>query len=317
MKYLLFSILFISIVPIFGQDYKHIDEAAQKIVHWRFQGVNSLARKLDKHAETDEEKARIIFSWITDHVKYHVKGLEKPRIAIRSTKKTLWRRKAVCSGYASLYRDLANKMGLDCELVSGYARNSYRKIGFLSHGENHAWNRVKIDSSWVLMDPTWGAGFVNFNTNRFNKTFQEHYYRADPTPFQMDHQEKDFALDWSKEAFRRAPHPGKGLYNRDFVEAFPSDGIITANQGEKMRFTLTFEEKPQSRMIRAFFLPIDTTMNKEDLPRPQSLSPKIEGNAIHLDLKIPKEGKYHILFFEKDTYQIGYRLHSINPYAGM
>ncbi|RSX53271.1 transglutaminase [Bifidobacterium goeldii] len=54
--------------------------------------------------------------------------------------------KGVCMSYAYGYQALAKAAGLDTRVVSGYVSNA--KSG-------HAWNYVKIDGQWLLIDATW------------------------------------------------------------------------------------------------------------------------------------------------------------------
>ncbi|MDR2939284.1 MAG: hypothetical protein LBV08_03075 [Clostridiales bacterium] len=49
---------------------------------------------------------------------------------------------AVCDGFAESFRILATMAGLECETILGFA------------GEPHAWNRVKIDGEYYLLDVT-------------------------------------------------------------------------------------------------------------------------------------------------------------------
>ncbi|MCR5100356.1 MAG: InlB B-repeat-containing protein [Butyrivibrio sp.] len=48
----------------------------------------------------------------------------------------------VCAAYAKLYKILANYCDLECEYVTG------------DFTESHAWNYVKLDGKWYLIDPT-------------------------------------------------------------------------------------------------------------------------------------------------------------------
>ena len=64
---------------------------------------------------------------------------------------------AVCSGYANLYQALGEKMGLKSAVVIGYAKGLGYLVGNASDA-NHAWNAVRINNSWYLIDATWGAG---------------------------------------------------------------------------------------------------------------------------------------------------------------
>lgn len=57
--------------------------------------------------------------------------------------------KAVCDGYASLYKYILNKMGIECAIVDGMADNG---MSF----DYHAWNLVKLSGDWYEVDPCWG-----------------------------------------------------------------------------------------------------------------------------------------------------------------
>ncbi len=51
-------------------------------------------------------------------------------------------KKAVCQGYALAYKDLLDRLGIDCIVVA-------------SEEMNHAWNMIKLDTSWYHVDITW------------------------------------------------------------------------------------------------------------------------------------------------------------------
>jgi len=56
--------------------------------------------------------------------------------------------KAVCSGYAQAYSLLANAVGLEVYYVEGLVDYNGEEI-------LHAWNRVKIEDQWLVVDTTW------------------------------------------------------------------------------------------------------------------------------------------------------------------
>ena len=71
------------------------------------------------------------------------------------------RRKGVCEGYARLLVALGDAAGVEIAYVTGHARNSrWRPVFDASgepdlEGERHAWNAVKLDEGWYLVDATW------------------------------------------------------------------------------------------------------------------------------------------------------------------
>nr|WP_274608267.1 transglutaminase-like domain-containing protein [Bifidobacterium saguinibicoloris] len=54
--------------------------------------------------------------------------------------------KGVCMSYAYAYQALAKAVGLDTRVVTGSVSGTKA---------SHAWNYVKIDGTWLLIDPTW------------------------------------------------------------------------------------------------------------------------------------------------------------------
>lgn len=52
--------------------------------------------------------------------------------------------KCVCAGYAAAFKLLAEEAGLECIVVTG----------FLDGSLSHAWNKVKIDDEWQIVDST-------------------------------------------------------------------------------------------------------------------------------------------------------------------
>lgn len=58
---------------------------------------------------------------------------------------------AVCNGYAQAFKAIADAVGLPTVTVTGEAWS-----GVTSGG--HAWNRVLVDGSWLVVDVTWDDG---------------------------------------------------------------------------------------------------------------------------------------------------------------
>jgi len=76
------------------------------------------------------------------------------------------RRAGVCEGYARLMTALGKAAGVDVTYVTGYIRDSERRLAVSDdpwdpsqrealEGVGHAWNAVKLDDGWHLIDATW------------------------------------------------------------------------------------------------------------------------------------------------------------------
>ena len=63
----------------------------------------------------------------------------------------LSRRKGVCYGYANLFTALAGEAGLDAHTVTGIIKSAHPEAGL----DAHAWNAVRIDGQWLLLDTAW------------------------------------------------------------------------------------------------------------------------------------------------------------------
>jgi len=62
---------------------------------------------------------------------------------------------AVCDGFSGAFTFLAQKLGFECMMVSGYS--SYQSTGLIEH----AWNVVKVRNRFYHMDVTWDTNLYN------------------------------------------------------------------------------------------------------------------------------------------------------------
>ncbi len=106
---------------------------------------------IQPYKENEKMKARVIFAWIAYNIKYdqyeaNYSYEARNNIGNASPLKTFKRRSGVCRDFASLYKYMANMAGLECTIISGMVKEG-----------PHAWNAVRIDEKWELLDVTWAA----------------------------------------------------------------------------------------------------------------------------------------------------------------
>jgi transglutaminase-like putative cysteine protease len=171
-------------------DFKAIDEHALTVPKDVEASISKLAKYLVKPATNDLEKTRAIFRWITDRIEYDAQALFS-RMAGGppsdcSVETVMRTRKTVCEGYANLFNRLCREVGLQSVKISG-ASKGFGYVPGQPLKTDHAWNAVKIDGKWFLLDATWGAGHLDSKTRQTVKKFNEYYFLTPPEGLILDH----------------------------------------------------------------------------------------------------------------------------------
>jgi len=155
------------------------------------QSVQALAAYLAQAGPDDLTRARALYRWIAGNIDYDVNAFRSGSHGDQSADGVLRSRSSVCEGYARLSEAVGAAMGLQVQVVSGWSKGYGYTTGQRFDGPtNHAWNAVRIDGRWRLMDPTWGAGYLD-QQMRFVRRFQEHYFLTAPDAFVFDHLPQD------------------------------------------------------------------------------------------------------------------------------
>jgi Transglutaminase-like superfamily/GYF domain 2 len=142
----------------------------------------TLAKYLSEPARNDRDRVRAVYRWMTDRIAYDADAFFAKRRSAETSDDILKRRKCVCAGYAQMFDDLCKRMGVQTAIVGGYARGieDDKEVG-----DNHAWNAVKLDGKWYLVDVTWGAGCIE--GKRFSKCFNDVYFLTPPEQMIFTH----------------------------------------------------------------------------------------------------------------------------------
>ena len=176
--YLLLSLLLS--VSTFGQnqtEYSVIDSQISKIPNSLTYSTTEIAKYINSNFSTDNDKIRAIFYWTAANISYDMNNrfVSNSRETLENKIKNILKtRKGVCSDYTEIFKDLATKVGIKTVIVSGYTKQG-GEIDTISH----AWCASRINNSWYLFDPTWGAGFVN--NGRFTKKIDNLYFKVNPS----------------------------------------------------------------------------------------------------------------------------------------
>lgn len=233
--------------------YAHLDKYARETPEKYSRNNAELADYLKRPAKNDLEKARLIYSWIATHIHYDDEGFNTGQYSEESADSVLIRRKAVCEGFSSLFQELGHLMNLEVEKISGFAKGYGYKPGDKFSDTDHAWNAVKIDGTWKLIDVTWGSSNSETTDKGLLKStmrFDPYWFCVPPEAFIFSHlpEDKDWQLTdntitlreyenllFINDSFFKLGFDSKQIFekaisgtNREFVETFPFEYPINA-----------------------------------------------------------------------------------------
>ncbi|MGL5033217.1 MAG: transglutaminase domain-containing protein, partial [Microcystaceae cyanobacterium] len=261
--------------------------------------VQELALKLTAHAPTEAAKARIIYSWITQHIAYDVQMALTKNIDDLSPEGVLQRQQTICSGYANLYQAIAQAMGLEVVIIDGYSRSSAGLVGD-DPEVNHAWNAVKINGNWYLLDATWGAGVVE--NQQFQQKFNPYYFATAPQQFVVNHFPRESKWQLFSPAYTRAQFDQLADTSPRFFQdqlqlvshpqrSFQSNGNLAV-----------LLEAPGSTLIAAQL----KTNSGTELEKNYTLVQK-KGSSVTVNVAFPAPGDYTLIIFSKQPGEETYR----------
>lgn len=168
-------------------DYRAVDEHALNAPVSVTKSFKTLARWLTEPFQSDEEKTRALFRWITQNISYDVDAYFSGRYMSGRAEDALKNKRGVCEGYSGLFEQLARAAGITVVKISGFAKGyGYAAGGAVGSVPNHAWNAVKVNGDWKLLDCTWGAGYIG-DDRKFHREFNPHYFFTPPAEFVFDH----------------------------------------------------------------------------------------------------------------------------------
>ena len=143
--------------------------------------IASVGRALQERFPSETDRARAVHDYIATRVAYDVVSLQPGKRAPQDADTVFRTRLGVCAGYANLFVALARAAGLEAVYLVGKSRD---EEGGLS-GSGHAWNAVRLDGAWHLVDVTWDAG--GLGEKGFEADFDTAYLFTPPEIFRVTH----------------------------------------------------------------------------------------------------------------------------------
>lgn len=186
-------------------NFQKADAIAERFKGEELFNLPVLALRLTAQLHTEAERFRAIYYWVTHNIsgdyalltnneQTRRKLLNNPSALHQWNKKhrkdiftTLRQeKKTLCTGYAYLVKELANLVGLECEMVHGYGKMNTLKFNSTDI-PNHTWNVIKLDNTWYVCDATWSSGIINMETYRFEFKYDDAFFLMEPAEFAKTH----------------------------------------------------------------------------------------------------------------------------------
>lgn len=238
-------LLCLVILPLFchGQnnprfcDYSTADSIALNIPKKKYKSYTELAIPLTENLHTEHEKFRAIFRWITNNINYSYSN------KTNDPDKVIQKGIAVCSGYASLLKAMCNSVGIECEIITGYTKTTVSDINKPLSKTDHAWNSVKLNDQWYLVDVTWAWGYKN-QKNKFVKAYDNTYFLSDEDFFNKKHFPEDKKWSLTEKKLKKSKFKEAPLFHENYTETrlnllTPKKGTIIIKQKESLDIEFT------------------------------------------------------------------------------
>lgn len=193
--------------------------------------IAELARQLAAGQTSDKAKALALYDWVAQNIRYDITAYQSGDLPNPSPQLVLASRSAVCEGYARLFVAMAQAVGLEAEMVVGYSKGFSPEEAEAE--PDHAWNAVKLDGEWVLLDPTWGSGHIDAS-KRFVAEFSRDWFATPPREFAATHLPTDprwqlLSNPLSKEQFLAQPSLSRNYFAYELQLRSHPDGRLESD----------------------------------------------------------------------------------------
>jgi hypothetical protein len=231
--------------------------------------ISELTNTLTSRYADSIYKLRAIFIWIADNIEYDYKmynsgsdewkhfecygtkvscGQARIEWENKLLQHVLDKKKAVCSGYAGLFKTMCTIAGFQNEMVDGYVKKTPFQIGLVLN-VSHTWNVVKLAGVNYYFDVTWAAGGCKQDEEsgkllNFTKHYQDYYWQTAKHKFIRNHFPKDekwiAETGFTKQQFFDAPFFYPNELTKNIESNAPDSGVIKSRIGDTLHFSFKF-----------------------------------------------------------------------------
>jgi hypothetical protein len=256
--------------------------------------IRQTAEYINRNSKNNFERVKKAHDVVALTIRYDAASFFSGRTPSQSYEDVLKSRLAVCEGYSNVFKRLCDELRIECEIVRGFGRgvgvSPFRNDTPAS--SNHAWNLIKIENAWYLVDCTWDSGHLN--GRNFQAEYSTDYLFLKPEYFIYTHfpgnpQQQLISSPLSADAFSKLP-----LFKPKFFDSLSGlnpavQKINTVNGALEFKFTLN-----------AGFEVSFNVYDAADGKKYDNCSfTQKEGNVYKTYLSFPNPGNYTVMCFWK------------------
>jgi transglutaminase/protease-like cytokinesis protein 3 len=156
------------------QEYQTIHPVIASLTPEVESSIKSVAQYIAKNESDPYLQIKAIHDYVVSRVTYDLDVLKTGRRPSQDARTVFKTHKAVCEGYANLFLELGQEVGLDVAYIRGKVRQdlapldlipeAFRLINPTYDWTLHAWNAVKVGGYWQLVDTTWDDSRSDWST---------------------------------------------------------------------------------------------------------------------------------------------------------
>ncbi len=170
--------------------YKVVDEYVQSLGPLDTLNMGTISYVVTKKFNDPSEKVRAIFDWVANNISLDCKAVRNGSNEKMTSDEVLKTRKANSNGYAALFQDMCSVVKIRCLTVDGYIKRTVEDLNDKPDELNHTWAVVQLGQSpetWYYVDPAMGSGYTDEKITVFTKAFNDHYFFANKSIFNLQH----------------------------------------------------------------------------------------------------------------------------------
>ena len=288
--------------------FKTVDEYVQSLGSLDTLNMGTISYILTKKFPESTDKVRAIFYWIANNISIDLKMAKKGSNEKMASEDVLKTRKANANGYAALFQDMCSVAKIRCLTVDGYIKKTVEDINNVPDEFNHTWAVIQLGQSpesWYYVDPEWGSGYIDDKATVFIKKFDDNYFFASRTLFNLQHFPDNMAWQLggtgskSAKEFFAQPIVKKDASQFGISGFLPKEGFIKANKKNAVQFN--FKAAADTK-IEIVALQIGTDKKS----RTKTVDYTVSNGSVSFTYKFDEDNNYPVTVLINNKPVLGY-----------